>query len=342
MVRSAFLLPMSAVHDGVSFRGYDHRVWSSRMPLHVLESLTRGLAPLFPGQSLTVVPLPEEHPASRTYVVTVGSDRRVFVKGTPRTIPEALTTAYLAAQCPNLLPTVLHPDLLPESDWHWFAMADAGECDRLTLTPDQACQAAYTLGVLQRTVQSDAWLAARLPSGLPHQLYPQALATGAWLAQHGDAEIQAEAQHLRATIESLAPRFHTLAQHLLALPPTCVHGDFWPGNLAIQADHMRLIDWAEAVWGVGGASIWSLLFTSAATLSDTHPMIWEAYGQGWQRPIEQPYIAAAEGAFFLTMLVIDQRARAIDRVSLASLGATLQRAIACIQRMDDARGWRER
>jgi hypothetical protein len=243
-------------------------------------ALQPAIEALFPGQRCNLVPLPGERPWSRAFVGELSSGRRVFLKGTPRELPEPATTARLAQVCPELVPAVLHDDLIPEEAWRWFILADAGDCERLTASLEQACQAAYALALLQRSVQHDTLLRALLPSCVPEQLYQIVCDTCVWIERHSNVESAAEPKRMSEAVHQLKPVFEALATQLAALPVTCVHGDFWPGNLAIAGDRVQIIDWGEAVWGVGGASIWNLMYSSAGALAHGTASIWEAYSQG--------------------------------------------------------------
>jgi len=231
--------------------------------------------------------------------------QRFYVKGTPRSQPEARVTQRLADHCPTLLPDVLATDRLPPAPWCWFLMADAGACDHTVLELDRAIQAAYTLGTLQRTMQPDRWFAHHLPPCQPQQLQHQTLQVCQWLLAHGDAETQARVRMVHASLTQATPYFHHLAAALSVLPPSCVHGDCWPGNIAVHATGVRIIAWGDAVWGVGGAAIWNLLLTSQPSLAHQHATIWDAYSRGWDRPVSAAYIEAAYSAHMVTMLVVD-------------------------------------
>lgn len=275
-------------------------------------ALRDALRPIFPGRDLYFCEEADERSWSRVYLVQARPDLRIYVKGTLPALPEARTTTRLAATCPDLVPIVLSPDLLPESGWHWFAMADAGECAHLELTPEQACHAAFALGELQRKTHLDPLFESILPACRPERLYEISLESCTLLLERGDPHIRKWARSLYSDLRRQALAFQDLAAHLAQLPPVCVHGDFWPGNVAIRGTSLRIIDWGEAVWGIGGASIWNLVLSSRATLEQAAPAVWEAYGGGLQYPVGPEYIGAALTAFYVTMLVVDRHYGDLD------------------------------
>jgi|GEM_PF-3449744 len=243
---------------------------------------------------------------SRTFTASLSSGTRVFVKGTPRKQGEGTITAHLAMRCPDIVPSVLHDDLLPEDDWQWFVLEDAGDCGRIEVTSELACRAAFALGLLQRTVAHDTFLAARLPSCRPEQLAAVSLTSCATLERHADSLTRERARQLGAQLRRLEPALQRAVALLATVPLTCVHGDFWPGNIALRGDTLRLIDWGEAVWGVGAASIWNLLLSSRSTLAGAEAAVWQAYSEGLQQPLDAGYRWAARIAFFVTMLAVNQ------------------------------------
>jgi hypothetical protein len=246
--------------------------------------------------------IPDARPWSRTYRVELRTGDMLYLKGTPRDRPEAVTTAFLSTCCPTYLPHVVHTDLIPESAWRWFLTTDAGCCTHTELPLHVAAHAAFALGrIQQQVVHTDPSLARILPTCLPHQLHQIALTSCDWLIQQGYPAVEA----YRTQIARATPYFATLAQQLAVLPATCVHGDFWPGNIAVQRNMIKVIDWGEAVWGIGGASIWNLLLTSRDTLAHHTAAIWTAYAHGWGRDIPEDYITASQMAFTITMLVVD-------------------------------------
>lgn len=280
----------------VAFWGTSVSAEATPNELHLLHALQCVVGPV-----VGLHALPDARPWSRTYRVELEDGDSVFLKGTPRSRAEATTTTLLASRCPTYLPAVLHSDLIPASAWRWFLTAHAGDCGHAELPPELAEQAAFALGRVQRVAHTDPLLARILPGCLPRQLQHVALASCDWLMQQGYSVVET----YRTRIAGAAPAFAALGQHLAALPPTCVHGDFWPGNIAVEHKAVKLIDWGEAVWGIGGVSIWNLLLTSHGTLADHQSATWNAYARGWGRSIPQEYIAACRIAFPITTLVVD-------------------------------------
>jgi Phosphotransferase enzyme family len=302
----------------------------------IIAQLQTALEELFGERPLRLVSVAEDPPWASTFVVSLRDGVRWFVKGAPRTQGEGTVTAHLAARCPGIVPTVIHHDLLSADRWQWFVLADAGDCERTEVTPELACRAATALGVLQRTVCGDSFLAARLPSCLPAQLTTISLASCATLMRHSNAAVRAQAQQIGVQLRHVEPALQRAAAVLATVPPTCVHGDFWPGNLALRDDELRLIDWGEVVWGVGAASIWNLLRSSHATLAQSEAAVWEAYSQGLHQPLDAPYRRAARLAFAATMLVVDQQlGAAADGTSPSETLAILRQIIAVARGTED-------
>lgn len=298
------------------------------MPSATYAALRDALRLIFPTGDIYFQEEADSRSWSRVYRVHGPLDVRVYVKGTLPSIPEAQTTVRLASTCPDLVPAVLSADLLPESGWNWFAMADAGDCAHLELTPEQACRAASILGELQRKTRLDPLFETILPACLPDRLYAIALESCTLLLERGDPDIRSRARSLYTELGQRAPVFQELAMYLAQVPSACVHGDFWPGNVAIRGAEFRIIDWGEAVWGIGGASIWNLLLSSRATLEHAAPAIWEAYEAGLQHPIGPEYIGAARTAFYVTMLVVDRHYGDLDKAeSLHGMLETLERVL---------------
>lgn len=149
--------------------------------------------------------------------------------------------------------------------------------------------------------------------------------------------MRAQARQIGVQLRQVEPALQRAAAVLASVPPTCVHGDFWPGNIALQSDgELRIIDWGEAVWGVGAASIWNLLLSSRTTLSDLEAPVWEAYSQGLQRPLDERYRRAARIAFSATMLIVDQQlGAAADGTSASESLDILRQIIAAVGGAED-------
>lgn len=291
------------------------------MDLAPHERLQLALHRLDPQQTFTLHECSESRPWSHAYRADRPPLPPLYLKGTPRTVPEALVTARLAQKSPAYVPRIVFDDILPETDWHWFATADAGDCRRLTLAPADACRAAYALGRLQREVADDQPLAALVPAYMPEQLERLTRQAFDAVSRARTSEVLASLPSLRARFVAASSSFAAVVQQLQTMASTCVHGDCWPGNIALMDDEVRFIDWGEAYWGSGGAAIWNLLLSSSATLAPATESIWNAYGAGWQQPTSQAYIAASRIAFAVVHLVLSQSANATGDTD--TLGETL-------------------
>lgn len=188
--------------------------------------LGTALQQLYPDHVFTLQECSERRPWSQAFVVRHPQIEPMYLKGTPRSFPEADVTMHLARACPKLIPHVLHGDLLPSAQWRWFMTADAGMCDRLELSLSDAQNAAYAMGLLQRTVADDVTLAAALPACLPQQLYAWTLQSCDAMLSTCDNDAQQQLQSLRDRIVQAEWNFAVLAEHLQVFPATCVHGDF--------------------------------------------------------------------------------------------------------------------
>jgi len=137
------------------------------------------------------------------------------------------------------------------------------------------------------------------------QLQPQALAVCRWAMQSSVPEVLAELRRIASHLQEAQTFFRQIGEPLADLPATVVHGDFWSGNIAVVGQELRFIDWGDALWGVGGISLVTLLGTSEGQLDEAEAAIWQAYEQGWERPIRQAYREACLVASTVADLVID-------------------------------------
>lgn len=208
--------------------------------------------------------------------------------------------------CSTCIPRVLVTDLVPSASWRWFLMEDAGNADVSALSSSVAIEAARTLGKLQQRALQDQTLPSLLIQCEGDRLQQQAAEVCRWAMKQQSLEVQADLQRIASLLEQAYAFFGELAEQLSELPSTIVHGDFWSGNIAVAGNDIRFIDWGDTLWGVGGVSIVNLLMTSDNQLDDAMFQIWEAYEQGWERPISPAYRQACQVASAVTDLVIDK------------------------------------
>ncbi|SRR5260370_31419020 len=76
------------------------------------------------------------------------------------------------------------------------------------------------------------------------------------------------------------------------------------GNIAVGPT-IRLLDWGDALWGVGGVSLVNLLLTAHGTLDETSSAIWDAYENGLGIQVKPAYRAACFVANLVSGLVTD-------------------------------------
>ena len=176
-----------------------------------------------------------------------------------------------------------------------------------TLAPVTALEAVRKLGCLQKRALSDQ----ELPSLVAHcegsQLQQQVLEVCSWaISQQKTPGAIEEFQRIASHVEQAHSFFDKLEEQLSELPSTIVHGDFWSGNIAVAEGNIRFVDWGDALWGVGGISLVHLITRSDDLPDKTAPTLWEAYEQGWDRPISRPYQEACVVASDIADLVIDR------------------------------------
>jgi len=242
---------------------------------------------------------------SRVYRLALHDGTRLFVKGTPRSRNEALVMHRLHALCSTSLSRVLVVDLVPATTWRWFLMEDAGCCDQSALSRSVAIEAARILGQLHQRALHDQVLPSWLTRCEGSHLQQQALAVCRWAMNQQASAALDDLQRIVSRLQEARAIFGGLTQQLAELPSTIVHGDFWSGNIAVAGTTIRLIDWGDALWGVGGVSLINLIMTSDGQLDNAIQELWQAYERGWEQPIGLSYREACVVASVVTNLVID-------------------------------------
>jgi hypothetical protein len=242
---------------------------------------------------------------SRVYCLALRDGTRLFLKGTPRSRNEAPVMQRLNDLCSTCLPRVLVADLVPAAPWRWFLMEDAGCCDLSVLSTPLAIEAARTLGRLQQRALHDQTLPSWLTRCEGNHLQQQALAVCQWAMNRQAPSALDDLQRIVSLLQEARTFFGELEQQLAELPSTIVHGDCWSGNIAVARTNIRLIDWGDALWGVGGVSLVNLIMTSGGQLDNEIQELWEAYECGWEKPIRPSYREACAVASVVTNLVID-------------------------------------
>jgi hypothetical protein len=106
------------------------------MQLEFGSKMADKLRQIFSREVMEIKPVWDDCTWSITRQVTLSDGGTLFVKGTPRDRVEAEITLRLASLCPDFIPAVLEPDLLPESDWRWFILEDAGVCSHNGISAD--------------------------------------------------------------------------------------------------------------------------------------------------------------------------------------------------------------
>ncbi|WP_256716248.1 phosphotransferase [Paenibacillus odorifer] len=94
-------------------------------------------------------------------------------------------------------------------------------------------------------------------------------------------------------------------QNLNSIPSTCVHKDFWSGNIAVKDENVMIIDWGDALWGVGGISIVNMIL-SDDSLSSQSNIIWDEYFKGLNRKFDKDYVKSCQIAYLVSELVTEK------------------------------------
>ncbi len=270
-----------------------------------IEGVFTRLHALFPNRIQRIYPCWEQCDWSRVYRIDLLDEACLFLKGTPRSRSEAVVTQRLHTICPTSIPMVIATDLTPTSSWRWFLMEDAGRCHADGLTKSIALEVACALGTLQRYAMADIWFPYYLRHCEANQLQECVLDVCAWVANQVPATSGAGIQRITSNLIDAHTFFHEMAHRLSHVPPTIVHGDLWAGNIAIANQSIRLLDWGDALWGVGGVSIVHLLLAADESLAEASSDIWEAYEKGLGISLHPAYREACAIADLVASLVID-------------------------------------
>jgi hypothetical protein len=250
---------------------------------------------------------PWDHSAwSQSYRVEFDTRDALYVKGTPRTREEARITSFLHRYDPGHIPAVLDQDFLPEQEWRWFLLEDIGDCNQTgSITRECSIRAAFYLGRLQHIVSHHTQGAGYLPQCGAGGMQASLTSVCDWALRTASEEMREEFLAFRSSVARSTTYFRSLQQTLSLLPPTCIHGDLWSGNIACREGTVSFIDWGDALWGVGSVSIVNLVTTASEDLSGHSGEIWEAYARGWERDLTEQLIEASRVAWLVSSLIID-------------------------------------
>ena len=256
---------------------------------------------------------------SVVYRLALPSGEPLFVKGVPRSRAEPGVSARLADLCPEAVPAVVDVDLVPDAAWCWFALRDAGSAVGEFLDLRTAVRAVQALGTLQARSALDPTLPTWLPRCDAASLWEVLQGCAEWAAEVASADFVAQVRDLRLRLPRAEGFVRRVGVELQALPSVLVHGDFWAGNIAIQGDAVRLLDWGDAVWGVGGVSIVHMVGSEDGKLDDFAAVIWAGYEAGLGRTVPSEYPAACAFAHLVAELVVDREiakccGRRLDRL----------------------------
>lgn len=272
-----------------------------------ISRITEMLETRFPGKIISITsafPVWPMEAWSNTFLLQLTGGGQWFLKGTPRCRREAELTVALSSLAAEYIPTVLIDDIAPEDEWHWFLLDDAGksvETDNFDF-PDieTACVAVRALATIQLRARNCEEIKRIVPDCTPTHLQQTALDTCVrWAEESADAGTY---QDVIDVIAGDTRYFADLSVRLAVLPSTLVHGDLWAGNVVRHGDSIRLIDWADALWGPGGISIQNLL--GAASLAARDDEIWDAYASGLGNALPPAYRQACREAATITSIVV--------------------------------------
>jgi Phosphotransferase enzyme family len=267
--------------------------------------LEEKLIGLFPDQFTRLIEPWDQCDWSKSYKAEFVARDALYVKGTPRNRAEAHVTSVLHRYCPNHIPDILEEDLLPENQWRWFLLENVGECDHAGITPECAVDAAFHMGRLQSIICRDMQLAKYLPQCQADRLQEALSSVCEWALQTASADMRNDLLPLHVKIIRSTNFFYALQKKLSHLSSTCVHGDFWSGNIACREDKISFIDWGDTLWGVGSISIVNLLSSAAGELSNHVDEIWDAYSSGREKYVTEDFIQGSQVAALIGSLIID-------------------------------------
>ena len=203
-----------------------------------------------------------------------------------------------------------------------------------SLDPSTAMRVAQVLGALQTRTVGDHILATQVPQCRGGDLCAAVADCAAWAARAATPELRGRMRDIHRRLPQAQGWVRGVERHLLPEPDALVHGDLWAGNVAVQGDQVRLLDWGDAVWGVGGVSMVHLLASEDGCLDRHAGDIWAAYEAGLGRRVSREYRAACVFAHRVTRLVVDREiatccGRGLDRLPgfLPTLEALLELAV---------------
>ena len=243
---------------------------------------------------------------SVVYRLAQPSRDALFLKGVPRSRAEPRVSARIADLCPDAVPAVVGVDLVPDAAWCWFALRDAGEVAGASIDPRTAACAARVLGMLQTRCAFDRSLAATLPRCAADGLWEALQGCAGWAAEVACGDSVAQVGEIRRRLPRAEGFVRRVGTELQRLPSMLIHGDFWAGNIAIGDDATRLLDWGDALWGIGGVSVVNLIASQDGTLDDCTAEVWAAYEAGLGRIVPSRYREACSFAHYVAGLVVDR------------------------------------
>jgi hypothetical protein len=296
----------------------------SREQISVADEAVHELPGILGTSDLEVTPAWYLDEWSMTLLVRSADGNRWFLKGTPRSRSEADVLGILYSLSSQSIPRLVALDILPGCETRWFVLEDAGQVSQAgTAGIGSVLQAVSALGELQKRAEGNSDLRAMLPNCEAHGLRNAAVTVGRWICDASTGEENRLAVEYTRILQDSVVFFDRLGSVLSATPSTCVHGDFWSGNWGVLNGAVRIFDWGDAIWGVGGLSVTSLLGQQKEVTAHAD-QIWCTYGDAIEHDLSSEYRDMCALASDIAYLVIYMGINRCCRQPVSSFGAILE------------------
>ncbi len=224
---------------------------------------------------------------SGSCILTIWGDgrRRYFKATSDHARREPVLTSDLAERFPDVVPTPVAID--PERGW--MVLDDFGDATMGEGGPEEQGRSLDVLLSVQR--RSVPMVGELLRSGFPDRR-PAALATRIEkLVEGGFGALPAGYQ---ARLRTALPRFQDLCGELADAPlPSClVHGDFHPGNVAIQDGRLLIFDWDGACVAHPFLDLPTFFYVHASPEGSLRTRLRDRYLSGWSDLLSPRALAA--------------------------------------------------
>jgi hypothetical protein len=248
-----------------------------------LEPLLEALNALFPDEVQRIAsaaPRSLMEPFTNTFILHRREGKPWFLKGTPRDAGETELTERLHEIDPEHTVGFLVADLLPGAEWRWVITEWAGEAviddNGKFMGIQTVLEAVKTLAQLQIRAATDTLIPRLIPRCEGPGMQELVQEVCAWYAEK-DAECAGYYRDASEEISRDMHFFRKLEEPLGDYPRSVVHVDFWGGNIVREGDRLRILDWSQALWGIGGLSVVDLLNQHKDELTKHREEIWSLY-----------------------------------------------------------------